>query len=72
MLENCLLMDNVTVGKNVRLRGVIVDAGTTIEDEVVVEGRGAGRTDTRDCIRQRPCERHSSAGVKMRQSIGAR
>lgn len=44
-LENCLLMDNVTVGKNARLRGVIVDAGAILEDEVVVEGRGqAGPT----------------------------
>ena len=33
-------MDNVTVGNNVLLRGVIVDEGVTIEDEAVVEGRG--------------------------------
>ena len=44
-LENCLLMDNITVGKNARLRGVIVDEGATLEEDVMVEGRGqAGPT----------------------------
>lgn len=41
-LENCILMDNVTVGANVRLYGVIVDENAVIEDEVVITGRGGG------------------------------
>jgi len=44
-LENCILMDDVTIGERVRLSGVIVDSGAHVEDEVVVEGRGgAGPT----------------------------
>jgi mannose-1-phosphate guanylyltransferase/phosphomannomutase len=43
-LENCIIMDNVTIGNRVRLTGVIVDSGATIEDEVVVGGRGASGT----------------------------
>ena len=34
-------MDNVKVGNSVLLRGVIVDEGVTIEDDVVVDGRGS-------------------------------
>lgn len=37
-LENTILMDNVRVGNGVHLSGVIVDSGTTIEDEVVLLG----------------------------------
>ncbi len=40
-LENCILMDGVTVGSGVRLSNVIVDENVTIEEAVVVEGRGA-------------------------------
>jgi len=40
-LENCILMDNVTIGNRVHLANVIVDEGATIEDETVVEGRGS-------------------------------
>lgn len=43
-LENCIIMDNVTIGSRVRMTGVIVDTGTTIEDEVVVDGRGTVAT----------------------------
>ena len=43
-LENCILMDGVTVGSHVRLTGVIIDAGAVIEDEVVISGRGSGLT----------------------------
>ena len=43
-LENCILMDNVTVGAHVRLSGVIVDSGAVIEDEVVISARGASLT----------------------------
>ena len=44
-LENCILMDNVTIGNRVRLSNVIVDSSATIEDEVVITGRGnAGAT----------------------------
>ena len=39
-LENCILMDNVTIGNRVRLTNVIVDEAATIEDETTVEGRG--------------------------------
>jgi mannose-1-phosphate guanylyltransferase/phosphomannomutase len=39
-LENCILMDNVTVGERVRLSSVIVDENARIQDEVVLEGRG--------------------------------
>lgn len=41
-LENCILMDRVTVGEHVRLSNVIVDEDVTIESEVIVEGRGGG------------------------------
>ncbi len=41
-LENCILLDNVTVGNNVRLYGIIVDENVVIEDEVVIAGRGGG------------------------------
>ncbi|HZO90327.1 MAG TPA: NDP-sugar synthase [Chthonomonadaceae bacterium] len=37
-LEDCVVMDNVTIGRQVRLRGVILDEGTALEDEVVIEG----------------------------------
>ncbi len=40
-LENCILMDNVVVGEHVRLLNVIVDEGTRIEDETLIEGRGS-------------------------------
>ena len=43
-LENCILMDDVTVGSSVRLSGVIVDSGAIIEDEVVVSARGNSST----------------------------
>jgi NDP-sugar pyrophosphorylase family protein len=43
-IEDCILMDNVTVGSNARLYGIIVDEGTVIEDEVVITGRGNGST----------------------------
>jgi NDP-sugar pyrophosphorylase family protein len=43
-LENCILMDNVTVGEHVRLSNVIVDEGTTLQEEVVLEGRAGGPT----------------------------
>ena len=43
-LENCILMDSVTVGSHVRLTGVIIDAGAVVEDEVVISGRGSGLT----------------------------
>lgn len=39
-LENCILMDRVTIGRHVRLSGVIIDQDVVIEDEVVVEGSG--------------------------------
>ncbi len=39
-LDGCIIMDGVTIGRHVRLSGVIVDTGATVEDEVVVEGRG--------------------------------
>ncbi len=41
-LEDCLVLDNVRIGSNVSLRGVIVDDGATIEDEVVIEANDAG------------------------------
>jgi hypothetical protein len=34
----------VTIGNHVRLSGVILDEGVTLEDEVVVEGRGGSGT----------------------------
>lgn len=40
-LENCILMDNVTIGNRVRLTNLIVDEGATIEDETAIEGRGS-------------------------------
>ena len=43
-LENCILMDDVTVGSHVRLSGVIVDSGAIVEDEVVVSARGNSLT----------------------------
>jgi len=43
-LENCIVMDNVTVGSNVRLYGIIVDENVIIEDEVVITGRGGGNS----------------------------
>ena len=43
-LENCILMDDVTVGSHVRLSGVIIDSGAIIEDEVVVSARGNSLT----------------------------
>jgi len=39
-LENCIVMDNVTIGDRVRLSRVILDEGVTLEEEVVVEGSG--------------------------------
>lgn len=41
-LEDCVVMDRVTIGAHVRLRHVIVDEETELEDEVVVEGPGSG------------------------------
>ncbi len=40
-LENCIIMDNVVIGEHVRLLNVIVDEGARIQDEVLIEGRGA-------------------------------
>ncbi len=39
VLERCILMNGITVGENVHLRGVVVDEGVTIEDEVTVLAR---------------------------------
>jgi mannose-1-phosphate guanylyltransferase len=43
-LDATILLDGVTVGKNVRLRGIIVDEGTVIEDDCTVEGNPTGPT----------------------------
>ncbi len=39
-LDATILLDGVTVGKNVRLKGLVVDENSTIEDDCIVEGRG--------------------------------
>ena len=39
-LEGCILMDGVAVGSHAYLRNVIVDDNVTIEDDVIVEGKG--------------------------------
>lgn len=41
-LEGCIVLDNVIIGSHVRLHHVILDDGTTVEDEVVIDGRGGG------------------------------
>ena len=43
-LDSTILLDGVTVGKGVRLRGVIVDEGAIIEDDCIVEGAVGGTT----------------------------
>jgi NDP-sugar pyrophosphorylase family protein len=43
-LENCIIMDGVSIGDHVRLSGIIVDRDVTVEDEVVVGVRGGGGT----------------------------
>jgi len=43
-LDAAILLDGVRVGKSVRLRGVIVDEGATIEDDCIVEGAVGGPT----------------------------
>lgn len=43
-LDATILLNNVSVGKNVRLKGVIVDEGANIEDDCIVEGAAGGST----------------------------
>ena len=43
-LENCVLMDEVSVGSRVFLRNVLLDVGTIVEDDVTIVGRDDGPT----------------------------
>jgi len=43
-LDSTILLDGVTIGKGVSLRGVIVDEGATIEDDCIIEGTVGGPT----------------------------
>jgi NDP-sugar pyrophosphorylase family protein len=38
-LDRCIVMDHVSIGANVRLKGVILDDRVEIEDDVVMEAR---------------------------------